>query len=380
MALFTLYRGQTYTAEVDFIDSNGQPVVPKINSSAVYTVFDQASNVILSGSATQDQINTEKWFSQITIPDSALVSEGAEKYYIIWDLIASDNSNHTSREYFIVTDGEPQYAQSTDITTMEGSIVEDRLILNSDLEYFIMEIRDLNDEILYTSNSVDNPVPAENRFGLKTYVHNAGIVSSLRSDNNFGLAPYYVFWYYKLPGVSVQLETHALYVLSTRMLHFINVLSHDLDKAKNLDIDETLRFDSAEYAHFILEGLNSLNMAGTTLTGWTISTVPKSLYSLLTLSAKIHALRAWSLAEGLRAFDFSGQSTQLTIDRTQYIENLLGKLESEFEQRSTQAKTLFIKSRSPGVLNISVGPHTNYPTTQGTLMPYMSRVRFSTNF
>jgi hypothetical protein len=50
------------------------------------------------------------------------------------------------------------------------------------------------------------------------------------------------------------------------------------------------------------------------------------------------------MAEGSLAFDFSGQSVSLNIDRTTYIESMLGRLDTMVENQVKPVKRLLAKN------------------------------------
>lgn len=81
------------------------------------------------------------------------------------------------------------------------------------------------------------------------------------------------------------------------------------------------------------------------------------------------------MAEGSLAFDFSGQSVSLNIDRTQYIESMLGRLDSMVENEVKPLKKLLgkygISTGDGGIGNKAIGANafgittlTRAPTTR----------------
>ena len=81
---------------------------------------------------------------------------------------------------------------------------------------------------------------------------------------------------------------------------------------------------------------------------------------LIVKAGAMHALQGQYLAEGMTTFDFQGLGVQLSIDRTQYIQTIVDQLNQELTDRIPRTKRLYIRSSSPGVLNISVHAITNF--------------------
>ena len=77
------------------------------------------------------------------------------------------------------------------------------------------------------------------------------------------------------------------------------------------------------------------------------------------------------MAEGSLAFDFSGQSVNLNIDRTQYIDSLLGKLDAMVESQVKPVKKLLARNgimSGSGAIG-SKAMNSNFGLTTLTLSP-----------
>jgi hypothetical protein len=76
-------------------------------------------------------------------------------------------------------------------------------------------------------------------------------------------------------------------------------------------------------------------------------------------ASRYEALRAQYLAEGVSAFDFSGQSVSLTVDRTQYLESEMGRIQAYLDTTLPQVKKASVIAGSPGAVSIQIHSRTN---------------------
>lgn len=364
--LSEIIRGQPFTAETFFQDSSGNPL-PSSLTPAFCSIRDPNGNLIFQINPTQDFTDPRRWFIICTIPSGAPAGVDIGKYSIQWTL-----GTYTNTEYFVVLAEINISTDSTDVIMLENTIFTDNLIVDHQISGPIT-IQVFDDyKLLFDSGpQTITPIQLNGRY-VYQYSSPApiiGIFSSHYDQNSYSIR-----WNYN-NVLGPNIDIHALYVLNNKTILFLNTMKHTLDKARNYDINPSLRFTDAELFNFLINGLQRINGSPPQFTNFNFVTIPRIFYSTLVKAGELEALQAWRLAEGLAAFEFSGQSTQLSIDRTQHIELLISELSQYLDIEIERQKRLLARSvanRNAGSVGISIGPKTNYPrrfSPNGDLLP-----------
>ena len=135
-----------------------------------------------------------------------------------------------------------------------------------------------------------------------------------------------------------------MYPMSAKFVSAVSNLKLFLDKARLKEIDPTLQWHDDELAHAMFEGANYINGYPSAVTFWTVDTFPFSLSTYLWYAAALYALNSRYLAEGFTAFQFSGLSTNLEVDRRDAIVYKIEELKGFLETNLTKAKAAAIKT------------------------------------
>ena len=361
--LYLVIRGQSSNAEVWFKHADGSAIPPL--SSVQYQVFDYNNSSIISGSATQDIGDPSHWTTTFVIPTTAPVGQAGNKYRIAWTLVDTANQFYSQTEYFlVVAEGEPP-PRDLNVVMLENRPFVDTVAFNGIPTSLTVAVHDVKDNVLLGQSDVD--ITAPRTIGdLFYFDFSSGTSIPDLRVGNYGASPAFALWEYSLPGLPNQIEIHPIYILNSLMFRWINDVRVALDKAHNQDIDPTLAFTDAELAHYVLSGLQRINITEPQNTNFTIMNLPDSFTYLLSKAAQYEALFAWHLAEGLKAFEFQGLSTQLSVDRTQYIQQAMDNVNQWLEEHIRKAKKIWARSGSgsrfgTGVLSISLHKGTNIP-------------------
>lgn len=353
MALDFVYRNQTVSNKVLLFNSKGLPFVA--TSPASFTVLDFNGATVISGPCVQDTQNPEVWEATFSIPTSAPVSELGEKYRLVY-VIKNATETQTAVEYFTVRlDGDPISFDAGRIA-LKGGTVSDYLITETPASSVHLRILDESDSV-YVDVDIDTSNPRRSG-AYYVYDKTTDVLANLTPHHN--LVPYLAEWTYIDQSGVPGLEVHPIYVVSTKLFMAIDALRKLVDKAKNEDINPNLRYTDLDLAHYVMAGINRVNVTPPSLTRYTTENIPFQMTSLAKDAAAVEALRAQYLAEGVSAFDFQGQSVQLNVDRTQYIQSMIDMLNNDLDERIRKAKKMAIRSSGAGVLGLSVHPGTNY--------------------
>jgi hypothetical protein len=169
---------------------------------------------------------------------------------------------------------------------------------------------------------------------------------------------------YPVRTSNVSVFTQIIHCISLWEIQRISDLRMYLDKvAKNLDLYTGYR--DSDLVFHLKRGCEMLNSLGL-VTNWSLQdwrTQPMLQNAMVWLleGAKLSALRAQYLAEGDSTFDFSGQPFSLTVDRTQYLDGEISRINDGLTNIFAQAKTQLIKcNKNMGHLHLaypSVSPY-----------------------
>lgn len=353
MALDHVYRDSTVSTSVVLLNKAGLPFPG--TSPATFTVSDFNGHTIVTGTGVQDTMNPERWSASFAIPAAAPLPMSGEKYSIAW-LITNGAETTSSIEYFSVrVQGDPVSFENGRIA-LKGGSVSDSLVVEAPVTGVKLKLIDEDDNAYVDVTVPDTPTRVVN--GLCFYDYTTSAIPTLAQRAS--LTPHLAEWTYTDQFGGLGMEVHPIYVISSKMFMFIDAVRRLVDKARNDDINPNLRYTDVDLAHYVLEGLQRVNASIPALTNYTPDTIPVVLHPFVKDAAAVRALEAQYLAEGVSAFDFQGQSVQLNVDRTQYIQSMIEMLNNDLDERIRKAKKLAIRTSGAGVLGITVHPGTNY--------------------
>lgn len=149
----------------------------------------------------------------------------------------------------------------------------------------------------------------------------------------------------------VEPSLEPLYLLNTdggtytdRRVFFItpSIIGAVKDMRSYLDrLNRQLRIDSlehtdADYLLWLKAGMDRLNLLLTTTFNMTLAS--GAIRDLWLVASQIQCLRTRYLEEGLTSFNYSGSAVQLDIDVTQYLDTLIGQLETRLDNDATKLR------------------------------------------
>lgn len=347
----SVYLGDTVTANILFME-NGTVLETSdaLKYPSVY-VKDPEGNLVFAGVGTFD--TDDLYHTEFEIPDDAVISSDT-KYYIEWELKATNGKMYKAVEYFDVfhpsynlTDSKEQQKLVLPFTPLYVSVPLPSI--PSAIEFNVL---DNNDTVLVTLTPTNKGVYSN------YYIYTTTIpANTFTASNDYGL-----LWKFTL-GTENHVFFQKAMCCDTWSLTRIADLRMLADKyLKDIDLYTGYR-DSDLYFH-LLKGLDHLNMLYVP-TDWTIlkmkGTVSILVPGLMTC-ALYSLLRAQYLAEGDASFNYSGQPVSLDVDRSQYIEAEIGRLENEIENVVKPAKKQFLqRGRMVGALGLV------YPSVGNTI-------------
>lgn len=348
-----VFRGQTVTTKAEFLNADNSPFV--VSNPVTYTVYDFNNNVVVSDTAIQDTLSPQTWIATFAIPVDVPIPELNEKYKIVW-LASNNNESKSAIEYFSIREeNDPFFYEYGKLALNKGKLA-DSLVTQEEVSNISLRLIDENDREIHKANVNQQPVVNRDNF-IYNYESSNNIPDLIPGN---GVCPYFAEWTYTSPTNGMNVEVHPIYVVNTKMFMFIDGVRKMVDKARNNDINPALEYHDLDLAHYVLDGIQRINAHAPNVTSWTPSNIPTSIYPFVKKAGAIEALRAQYLAEGVNAFDFTGQSVTLNIDRTQYIQSVMDNLEQSFDEPLRKTKKILIRRSGPGALHITINPTTNF--------------------
>lgn len=309
---YKIVDGSNFLAKIEFLDDNDQPLIPKPGYPKI-KIFDNEKDVLFKTVANPTMASGE-WEANIVIP--------------FLDL--NDEIELTLRWFIDCNEGKYRTDEFVSVLPLNQSRDSDIILFsNLRVSFKIPDRIDTNDTDstinVYQNNNILFYTPIISPLvQLKRHVKSTEVA--------FNLPTIQPSFYSNLVVASVSGEqyTYRLWVVTPQIIIASKMLEDFLNKARLQNVIPQLDYSTGDLVGYLERGLyyfnmlgiptsfNGLNMQGTLLEAW----VTCSTY---------YAIAAQLLAEGSLAFNFSGQSISLDIDRTPQLDSALGRVESRIQ-------------------------------------------------
>lgn len=180
-----------------------------------------------------------------------------------------------------------------------------------------------------------------------------------------------------ITGNMVRNTQYTLWTMNPQIGVAMTMLQDFIDRARLENVIPELEYVESDLLGYLYRGLAMFNSLPPRATNFTGVNMQGPMLDAWVTCASIHALAAQFLAEGSLAFDFSGQTVSLNMDRTPAIEATLGRLENqlntivmpykkllgragEFEGDGSIGGRRVDGAQKMGVLGVTVSPTTRY--------------------
>ncbi len=178
----------------------------------------------------------------------------------------------------------------------------------------------------------------------------AGIFDT--TDLTESLEPYTVVWNYGYTATpnEVFTESSSLWVATPTMLSAINDVKSKINKARTtLYGQPDLLFPPETIMLWLRRARDLLNGGPGGFTSFTMINAKGAIREYWLMYAELNALEAQYLAEGEKAFNFSGAAISLDVDRTGYLDSAASKIQSRLDSEIKPWKqNLIIKGCTAG--------------------------------
>jgi len=352
--LSSVSPGASFVIETTFIEQDGTAFIT--NTPPTYVIRTPDDNLVLTGTPQQDPQVPARWYSTVTIPQNVPIYDQDKKYTLSWFAVNGKNKR-TNVEFFNVAPLTDFKFVENDKVVVDGTVIKDKIYLPNHMkpDCIGVNIRQPNGVVLFSGRV--NPLPVANYFDRACYSFSVPTSTvGAKYDNNG--QPHIIEWQYDI-NRDTQYEYHFIYIISTKLLIYMNDLRRMIDKARNEDIIPQLQFTDVDLIHCLFKAMERINTSKPIMTNYSLYTLPMALNVLLVKIAGWEALNAQLLAEGVSNFDFSGQSVSLNVDRTAAYEAMLGRLDAQIGDNLEKTKRILTRSANIGVLGLSLGVSNN---------------------
>ena len=356
--MYSAHEGQSLTCTQEFIDEDGNAVTLKLG-------YPKAK--LMMGSDTiadlyPEQQSPSTWSVTASIPE--LGFKEPTPIQLKWR--AYDTSGHLHKVTDIVLVQPYDLPEIGDVVIMEDETTIRFAVpvhLADDFNVWLSIYKD-NDALV---KGMEIPIADREKFATYTIIKfqkPAIIEAQLKS--------YLMVVEYATFRPERQRLMNNLWVVTPQILNCMNALEASLNKAKIDNVIPQLDYSQSDLLHYLQRGLNLFNSYSPNLTGFTGTNMQGALFDSLLLCASYYALGAQLLAEGMLAFDFSGQAVTLNVDRTPQLEAALGRVESMIQDRVPKIKQMLLRRGVSGgtgsdaigsSIGIGITVLSNAPTT-----------------
>ncbi len=356
MKLTSVVAGQEIQTEEFFRGANDAPLT--FSAPVKYTIRDFNDAKVLEGFASQDSYNLARWTAQFTIPSTAPIGKPGQKYKIEWEAKTASGAVYNRSDYFDLetatefSDGERDIDERI---VMEGDYFSDSIIVpaNEIIDAISVSVADMYGNVAYDSGALSIE-PASSDLCSQRFYHKSPAKLSTLIAPIYNCVPFMVTWTYNVNGIDNRI-IHFLYAVNSRTINMLANIRTRIDKARNVAYNPALTWYDTDLIKYLDLGLQMFNANPPTHTSFSMVNLPEPLTYPVLQCAVFNALSAQAMAEGQAAFNMSGQSVTLDVDRTASIEAEISRVQSYIDQNLKQTKRLHIRrTGGGGVLGVNV--------------------------
>lgn len=372
-----IYRTQEGTilpVTLELIDEDDQPILCQSGYPKV-AILDDDKSVISSVIATPSA-TPGVWLATLSVPNFGL--DSAKEYVVKWKAVDRADGKHTFSDSLTV---EPAVDErDSEIVVLFGDLAASVLLPTK------LDSGDTCKYQIYKNNEAIYPAVVEVAYGSpfldNSLLANTKLTIDLTAIPDASLYSYLLkVDVIRANGASSSYLYNA-WVITPQLFKCMTQLEAAINKSRINNVIPELRYCSSDLLMCLERGLNYFNLLEkpTFFTGLNMQGV---LYDAHLICSEYWALSAQILAEGSLAFDFSGQSISLNVDRTPALEAALGRLESIIESRFIPLKKELAKNgiksgdgsvgsgnmnnpRAKGLLTVINAPTTKLPLQTAT--------------
>lgn len=333
-------EGNVLEAKETFLDTFDEPVVPSQDTSGpVVRLYDKEKDIIIETYAIPDPAGQPgDWVANVSVPDLG-ISESLE-LPLVWDMLSDEGDRYRTKQVIIV---EPAHeSRLSDIVAIVGQDARFEFILP-----FVPLGGDLLKFGVFTNNQPmykDSYLTQDStQVSMDTYLDKT-IVTLPNMFRQAKLEPSALMVRVIRKG-SLTPETlnYKIWPITPQVMIAASMVEDFINKARLENVIPELEYTTPDLVQYLARGLSLFNMVGGQITAFDGTNMQGTILDCWVICSCYYALGAQLQAEGALAFDFSGQSVSLNVDRTPQIEGALGRIEGQLDSVVKPAKKLLAR-------------------------------------
>jgi hypothetical protein len=395
-SVLTILEGETGTMVESFVDDFDDPLELANNQSGPSVkIYDHEKSLIGSYIGVPEfQGDPGDWSVDITIPNIGLSEK--QQFTAQWRFLCSDGTVYKSRQTFFVEPDED--IRDSDIIVLVGRDAKMQVVLPvecvpghptiaADITHRIPAKPAIQGDSIRISLFRNNQ--SLYGEGLYAFDPNSGVdvethigktvLTMPATVGRAKLEPLLLLVDVLKPGMTVpRTLTYKVWPITPQVLIASSQLEDFINKARIQNVIPELDYTQADLIQYLYRGLSLFNSYQPHMSSFDGTNMQGTILDAWLQCSAYYALASQLQAEGMLAFDFSGQTVSLNIDRTPAIESALGRVESALDANVKPLKKLLAKagalsgdgsagggfidgSRSMGTLGLINAPTTRLP-------------------
>lgn len=341
----SVVEGETISLVEQFLDELDDPIYPAeaYTGPEVFVFDNDEQRSVISNAVGAPGVEHGSWQADFSIPIFNL--EDNIILTVQWTLIDEDHQTHTLKSFIEVTPavdnrigdivflkpvkgiGKVDAILPISFKPDEGDTLTISAYLNNEPVFEGIDTTDTSSGIKYRSGSTKTSITMRDSFAAKR------------------LEPYVITFDYRRDGALMpQIMTHNLWSITPQVAIAMNMVEDYINKARLENVIPALQYTPGDLVQYLFRGLNLFNTLPPISTGFTGMNMQGHILDAWVFCACYYALASQLQAEGALAFDFSGQTVNLNVDRTPSIEAALGRVEQHIEQQIKPYKKMLAKA------------------------------------
>ena len=331
-------------------------------ATATWDFLDQTGVVYSSGICSEIQINDDGFGVSVSVtglivaPSDLPPTSNGQRYQIRWTLSFSTSENR--KPMFFLHSIKVLSAVSSPIGPAHLVEIEgDDFTLSLVTDDYVENITTISGAVYTSSNaklfdlSVSTP-PQQISSGW-LFTAPVTVLTSTPTGNPFfaSLDPYVVLWKSTTPSSPTSALRYAgeIYVTNPSILTAVESARRMVSKAKTtLFQQEDLLFDSVTLMAWLRRGRDLFNAASGLMTEFTMTDATGPVREFWLRYSEVSMLMAQSLAEGEKAFNYTGAAISLEVDKASVYQQMADSLKSQLDNDVKPLKQNLLKKGVTG--------------------------------
>lgn len=333
-------EGETINLKASFLDYDGRPLLPADGAMGPEVRIIESDRSIIDESVAVVGEEAGTWEATFSIPILDLDDE--EVVYAEWKFIDDDGIQYRHTQEIII---EPQRThRPTDVVVcMADPEISEYYTVVVPTQYkqgMDVKIRLFLNNQLLSSRTISD---TDARIVRETSTYFEIMVPVVGFPNK--MEPHLVQIYVQRPNIGTyDLYQYKLWA-TTPQVHVAASLVEDyINKARLDNVIPQLEYTTADIMSYLYRGLALFNRIGPRISAFNGMNMQGVLLDSWVTCGCYYALAAQLQAEGALAFDFSGQSVSLNMDRSPAIESALGRVEQVISDQILATKKLLARA------------------------------------